>query len=148
MISAYMPSAFSDSVSMTSCLSSLLHLPMFLSEWTADLMYSIMSCFCPLSSCREILRDVNGSSTVRISISGLLATHRCRFGRFQSTSSSISSRISPRADVFPGKFGQSSRASRMIKIGACPGRLSMSVIHFLSASIPGFRMPRACSEYN
>jgi hypothetical protein len=46
----YMPSASSDSVSMTSCLSSSFHLRMFGSERTTNLMNLIMSSFCPISS--------------------------------------------------------------------------------------------------
>ena len=46
----YMPSTLSDRVSMTKFLSSSFHLCMLRSERTTDLMYAIMSSFCPISS--------------------------------------------------------------------------------------------------
>ena len=46
----HMPSTFSASMSMTSSLSSSLQLRIFLSEWTRNMIYSIISSFCPLSS--------------------------------------------------------------------------------------------------
>ena len=110
----YMPSAFSDSTSMTSCLSPSLHFRILRSEWTTDLMYSIISSFCPLSLWREIWRDVKGLSTLRTSTSGRLVTHRCIFGRFNSIRSSTSSRTFSRADGVPEILGHSSRASIMI----------------------------------
>jgi hypothetical protein len=50
IISAYMPSAFWESISMTRFWSSFLHTRILLSERTTDLMYAIISPLCPLSS--------------------------------------------------------------------------------------------------
>src|SRR5712675_3449128 len=109
----YIPSARSDSVSMTSLLSSSRHLRIFVSEYTTELTYSMMSFLCPVSSWRETRRDVKGSRASIMSISGRLVTQMWRFGRRRSTRSLTRSRIRSREDGMPELFGHSSSASTM-----------------------------------
>ena len=83
----YIPSARSDNVSMTSLLSSSRHLRIFASEYTTELTYSMISFLCPVWSWRETRKDVNGSRTSLMSISGRLVRQMWRFGRHSSTRS-------------------------------------------------------------
>ncbi len=57
----YIPSALSVKTSITSCFCSGFHLRILLFVLTIHLIYFSMSSFCPLSSCKEIERKVNGS---------------------------------------------------------------------------------------
>ena len=109
----YIPSARSDSVSMTSFLSSPRHLRIFVSEYTTELTYSMMSFLCPVWSWRDTRRDVNGSRTSLMSISGRLVTQMWRFGRDSPTRTLTRSRTSSRGDGKPELFGYSSSASKM-----------------------------------
>src|SRR5260370_503589 len=77
-----------------------------------ELKYA-MSCFCPLSSCRETLQKFNGPRTSSISISGRLVTHMRRFGISDSTSFFMKFRTSTRGDRTADDSGHSSKASTM-----------------------------------
>src|SRR6267142_5816777 len=106
-----------------------------------------MSSFCPLSSCKETERKVNGSRTGLISASGRLVTHIRKFGSCESTRPSKSVKTSSRGDDRADVFGHSSKASTIKKTGACPGRPSTSLKHWASSSLLGLCAPSRRLEY-
>src|SRR6267154_5757555 len=110
-VDAYMPSDFCMSTSMTSSLSAAVHLRIFGSAFTTDLIYFLMSSICPLSSCKEMEWKVKGSKTRLMSTSGLLVTHTRRFGMCESTRPLKNDRTFSRGDGIADVFEHSSRPS-------------------------------------
>ena len=106
----YIPSALSVKTSITSCFCSGFHLRILLFVPTIHFIYFSMSSFCPLSSCKEIERKVNGSRIGLMSASGRLVTHVRRFGSYEVIRSSKSIKSSLRGDDRPDIFEHSSRA--------------------------------------
>ena len=142
----YIPSALSVRMSITSCLSSCFHRCILLFVFTTDLIYFSMSSFCPLSSCKEIERNVKGSRKGLISASGRLVTQIRRCGSCKPIRSSKSVMTSSRGDDMGDLFGHSSNPSTIRKIGACPGTFNTSFKHWTSSSSRGLRAPSRCVE--
>ena len=83
-----------------------------------------------------------------MSCSGRLVIQMKRFECPDPTSSSTKSNTFSRGDGVSAVLGHSSRASKMTKIGCCPGSLSMSPRHFAREVLLGCSEPLLQAEYN
>lgn len=143
---SYIPSAPFVRTSITSCLSSALHLRIHLSVLTTNLIKLSMSRICPFSRWREMEYDVKGLRTTLTSISGRLVRQRRRFGSSDLIRSSMKFRTSSRDDGMSTVIGHSSKPSTTKKTGGCPGSLRRSFKHLTSASSLACCEPLPCSE--
>lgn len=83
-----------------------------------------------------------------MSCSGRLVIHKNRLGWLDAESSSTKFRTSSRADGVPVVLGHSSKASKITKMGSCPGNRSMSSRHFTNAPLLGWSEPSPQVVYN